>query len=209
MQPRATRGYGVLEEFLARRRAAMVERLIPTGHRTGCIVDIGCGSYPAFLKETTFSRKVGLDRALDQRLVEEFAAKGLCLIQHDLERDPVLPLENESSDVVMMTAVVEHLRPDTVPLLLSEIFRVLKPGGLCIITTPAPWTQALLGCMAKVRLVSSDEIEEHQASYDCKALRSLLASAGFPAKGLRGGRFELGMNCWAVAVKTVPERGLP
>lgn len=45
-----------------------------------------------------------------------------------------LPFRSESFDLVMMLEVIEHL-PD-IPHSLSEIARVLKPGGTAIITTP-------------------------------------------------------------------------
>jgi SAM-dependent methyltransferase len=45
-----------------------------------------------------------------------------------------LPFRNESFDLVLMLEVIEHL-PD-IPHSLREIARVLKPGGIAIVTTP-------------------------------------------------------------------------
>lgn len=45
-----------------------------------------------------------------------------------------LPFRSASFDLVMMLEVIEHL-PD-IPHSLREIARVLKPGGIAIITTP-------------------------------------------------------------------------
>jgi len=56
-----TRGYGVLEEFLASLRAKKADSLIPEHLRSGKIVDIGCGTTPYFLANTTFSKKIGID----------------------------------------------------------------------------------------------------------------------------------------------------
>ena len=61
---RVTRGSGLLETFLARRRAEMANRLIPSISRAGCIADIGCGRHPYFLLNTIFSRKIGLDKSI-------------------------------------------------------------------------------------------------------------------------------------------------
>jgi len=45
-----------------------------------------------------------------------------------------LPFRSESFDLVLMLEVIEHL-PD-IPHSLREIARVLKPGGIAIVTTP-------------------------------------------------------------------------
>ncbi len=45
-----------------------------------------------------------------------------------------LPFRSETFDLVMMLEVIEHL-PD-IPHSLREIARVLKPGGIAIVTTP-------------------------------------------------------------------------
>lgn len=208
MRTKTTRGFGLLEGFLTRRRVAMVERLISGRLGSGCILDIGCGSYPAFLLRTTFDRKVGLDKAFGPKPVETPQRESLRLIHRDLDEAPGLPLDDESCDVITMTAVLEHLLPDAVPTVLREIFRVLKPDGLCVITTPTPWTSALLGVMAKVGLVSTVEVQDHKAAYSAKTLFDLLTSAGFPAEAVRCGYFELGMNCWTAAVKSPPERSV-
>lgn len=48
-----------------------------------------------------------------------------------------LPLESESFDTCLCTEVIEHIPPGTELELLSEIFRLLKPGGKCYLTTPS------------------------------------------------------------------------
>ncbi len=47
-----TRGYGLLERFLAKKRAKMANEIIPLALRTGRILDIGCGPFPYFLLNT-------------------------------------------------------------------------------------------------------------------------------------------------------------
>lgn len=46
-----------------------------------------------------------------------------------------IPLEGESLDIVLLIDTLEHL-PDA-PRVGREIMRVLRPGGVCLITTPA------------------------------------------------------------------------
>ena len=113
----------------------------------------------------------------------------------------VPPLDDEFFDVVTMLAVLEHIAPEHLPAVLSQIHRVLKNGGLFIITTPAPWSHGLLRVMARLRLVSLLEIEEHKACYRAGAISTLLMASGFLAENIRFGYFELGMNLWLTATK--------
>ena len=49
-----------------------------------------------------------------------------------------IPFDDASQDAVMMTQVLHHLTPDTHETALSEIVRVLKPGGTFWISTQTP-----------------------------------------------------------------------
>jgi SAM-dependent methyltransferase len=197
---RVTRGSGLLETFLARRRAEMANRLIPSVCRTGCIADIGCGRYPYFLLNTIFSRKIGLDKSIEEALTKSEQTPNITFITHDVEQDPTLPIEDNSCDVVTMLAVIEHLEPNLVLPLLSAIHRILKPGGRLIVTVPAGWTDSLLRTMARLKLVSPVEIEEHKATYTHRSLSEILKKV-FSEDSLKLGYFEMHMNIWATAEK--------
>lgn len=49
-------------------------------------------------------------------------------------RDYAFPYEDESFDLVFLASVFTHMMPDEVDNYLSEISRVLKPGGRCLIS---------------------------------------------------------------------------
>ncbi len=195
-----TRGNGLLETFLAHRRAEMANRLIPSVCRTGCIADIGCGKHPYFLLNTTFSRKIALDKSLEEPAAKSEKIPSITFIKHDVEQDPTLPIGEGSCDVVTMLAVIEHLEPNLVVPLLGAIQRILKPGGRFILTVPAGWTDSLLRAMARLKLVSPVEIEEHKATYTHKKLLEILKKV-FPEDYLKFGYFEMFMNIWATAEK--------
>jgi len=55
--------------------------------------------------------------------------------------------------------------------------------------------------MARLRLVSPAEIEEHKDRYSPGKISSVLQQGGFAAQDIRTGYFELGMNIWAAARK--------
>lgn len=179
----------------------MARSLIPSGHPRGRIVDIGCGTLPLFLASSDFADKIGLDKSFNQSLGQSFTSSSFRLIEHDIEKVGELPLESNCCDAVTALAVIEHLEPDRLNPLFAEVYRILKPGGVYILTTPAPWTDGLLRIMARLKLVSPTEIDEHKGVYDRTSLFAMLVTAGFPEEGLRGGYFELGLNFWTVAIR--------
>jgi SAM-dependent methyltransferase len=179
----------------------MAQSLMPSDRRNGCIVDIGCGTSPLFLASSDFAEKIGLDKSFNSGIVESFAGPNLRLIEHDIEELVELPLESTSCDVVTMLAVIEHIEPHRLKPVLAEVYRILKPGGAYILTTPAPWTDSLLRISARLKLVSSAEIDEHKDVYDRASIFAMLVIAGFREENLRGGYFELGLNVWATATK--------
>lgn len=78
-----------------------------------------------------------------------------------------LPFEDASADIVTALDVIEHIENDR--LAAAEMFRILKPGGVIVITVPAfpalwsDWDVAL----------------HHFRRYRRPGLRTLLAGAGF------------------------------
>lgn len=196
-----TRGNGILEGFLAKQRAGMADALIPASPRKGRILDLGSGTYPFFLTTIQFAEKHGLDKLYRASPDNGLAAHNITVQEHDLQAEAVLPFDDQFFDVVTMLAVFEHIAPEHLPAVLSQIHRVLKYGGLFIITTPAPWSHGLLRVMARLSLVSLPEIEEHKACYSAGAISTLLMTGGFLDENIRFGYFELGMNLWLTATK--------
>jgi SAM-dependent methyltransferase len=197
-EQRVTRGHGLLEGFLAQKRADRANSLIPEGLRAGRILDIGCGSYPAFLTGSRFSERYGLDRVP----LASVRAAGIKLVEHDIGDGSPVPFADSFFDVVTMLAVFEHLEDATLRRVLKEVRRILRPGGLYVMTTPVKWTEQILKVMSRVRLVSHEEIGEHKAQYSGDEIVSLLVDTGYERSRIRQGTFELGMNLWAVAQKT-------
>lgn len=88
----------------------------------GKMLDLGCGSRPYFdLYRNLFGHCVAAD----------YERRGPLSIQLDAT---TLPFRDACFDVVLMTEVIEHI-PEANNA-FSEITRVLKPGGLLLITWP-------------------------------------------------------------------------
>lgn len=122
----------------------------------GSVMDFGCGTKPyAYLFDNN-PEYIGVDLKLEgweerQKYADVF---------YD---GKTIPFENDRFDGMLCTEVLEHVF--NIEELLSEFRRVLKPGGLALITTPFMW-------------------EEHEMPYDfarytTPALKSLYEKHGF------------------------------
>lgn len=190
-----TRGHGLLEPLLARLRARQANLLIPAHLRQGRILDIGCGSSPYFLAHTYFKEKF----AMDQLARVPSCQSDIRWYTLDLNCASRLPFDDHYFSTVTMLAVVEHLDPDSLVVLFQEIYRILQPGGIVVLTTPAARSDGLLRFMACIGLVSAEEINEHVYAYTLPLLGWYFGRAGFAMEKVRFGYFEFGLNMWAIA----------
>jgi SAM-dependent methyltransferase len=194
-----TRGKGLLEPALAYLRTRHADRLIPSELRTERILDIGCGSYPYFLSHTSFEEKFAVDQL---QMPEETAAKNRIEFHAlNLNSEPTLPFKDNFFSIITLLAVVEHLNPTSMALLFKESYRILKPSGMVILTTPAAWADGLLKFMAEINLVSAEEIHEHAFAYTLPLLGWHFGQAGFEMTKVKFGYFEFMLNMWATAQK--------
>lgn len=105
-------------------------RLLPAGAK---VLDL-MGSFDSHLQQAEIEslQVLGLN-------AEELAANAAAdrTLLQDLNRDPSLPLDDASLDAVVCTASIEYLtRPFEV---LAETRRVLRPGGLLVVTFSNRW----------------------------------------------------------------------
>src|SRR5258708_18407254 len=157
-----TRGHGALEAYLARERARKANQLIPSEHRDGRLLDIGCGSFPYFLSTTRFSEKWGADQLFESEARLELGDQHVNLIPFDAQHEARLPFPDEHFAVVTMLAGFEHIPPDRLTFLVTEIRRVPRPAGMFVMTTPAPWTDWLAHATAPARPGSPLAVQRHQ-----------------------------------------------
>ncbi|MEO7973086.1 MAG: methyltransferase domain-containing protein, partial [Thermoanaerobaculia bacterium] len=160
----------------------------------GRVLDVGCGSTPYFLTHTYFVSKYAIDQ-----LPPATSSAEIVWHQLDLNRGTQFEFSEGFFSVVTMLAVAEHLDPKALEQLLRECHRVLAPGGRLVITTPAARADGLLHLLARIGLVSREEIDEHKFAYTPGLLGWYFGRAGFEMERLRFGSFECGMNLWATA----------
>ena len=123
---------GVAEENYWFRRHEVVYRKL-AGHCAGHdVLEAGCGEgYGADLIADVASSVIGLD--YDELTVAHVRARYPRVdVRHG--NLAALPLPNDSVDVVVNFQVIEHLWDQ--PQFVGECFRVLRPGGLLLMSTP-------------------------------------------------------------------------
>lgn len=94
----------------------------------GRLLDVGCGNSPfKFLVNSNTCQYVGIDI----EGADNFDYQNAGIITFDGEN---IPFESESFENILCTEVIEHIpNPEKI---IAEMYRVLKPKGLCIITLP-------------------------------------------------------------------------
>jgi len=122
----------------ARRQAEMLAEVLATMPAPASILDVGCGDGFATSMAAGRNRAhnfAGLDWSAPS--LAQAAGRGIAVLRAGL--DTPLPIRSESVDVVVMSEVIEHL-VDT-DSAVEEAYRVLKPGGSLLLSTPnlAAW----------------------------------------------------------------------
>lgn len=133
------------------------------------ILDIGTADglmLSAIKKAFPDIKCVGLEYS--QELINICEDKNIQIIQGDAQN---ISLKKDSFDVVIATALIEHLNQ---PIkMLQEARRVLRPNGIVIITTPVPLFDNI------AQMIGHIEKEIHQETFYLKKLKKLLEKSGF------------------------------
>ncbi len=94
------------------------------------------GAAPMFLTQALSSSGYNID-AVDlapERFSQTLKTLGLNVVKCDIETNP-LPFKDSSYDLVLFNEMFEHLRMNPI-FTMSEILRVLRPGGIIQLSTP-------------------------------------------------------------------------
>jgi SAM-dependent methyltransferase len=100
----------------------------------------------------------------------------------ELEPDAPLPFGDSEFDLVLCAETIEHVRD--VQLLLSELRRVLRPGGRLALTTPAHGRMTALSVLARGFERHFDPLSPHLRFLTRRSLRALLDEHGFEVRSL-------------------------
>jgi len=161
----------MLDKLIAYLRFKKVINNIPNN---SIVLDLGCDFNAIFLQKIETRIKEGF--GIDLKINSEFKNNKIKLLSHNL--DNRLPFEDAYFSAVTSLANLEHLNyPENV---LKEIYRVLKPGGLLLLTTPTIFSRPVLEFMAfKLKLINKEEITDHKKYFTKKELEKYCREFGF------------------------------
>ena len=137
------------------------------------IIDIGCGYQALLLVQLRKYNAdlTGVDVKIDKKI------SGVKLIQKKISKDLSF-LESNSTDLVVMNSVLEHL--DYPLLILKEIYRIMDTNSMLILNVPNWIGKFFLEFSAfKLRLSPIEEVNDHKMYYDKRDIWPLLIQAGF------------------------------
>ncbi|MEE9301540.1 MAG: methyltransferase domain-containing protein [Alphaproteobacteria bacterium] len=163
-------------------------RLVPSSPPMK-VLDIGCGTGVNAEALAAKGHEVsGID--ISPVAIEKFRARGfdgaVCNINEEI------PFEDGTFDLVFGSDVIEHII-DT-ERALSEMNRVLRPGGQLVLSTPnsAFWVYRLLGLFGKT--VSDLQHPGHVRFFSKAALADHVEKAGFVTVEIAARHMYLVMN---------------
>jgi SAM-dependent methyltransferase len=182
-----------MEPILRKMRIGMVTDEVRKN--PNCILlDVGCGFNHKFLSsvEPYIAHGIGVDFK-----VATMSHGKIRTIQTTLNN--ILPFENDFFDIVTMLAVLEHLeKPKEI---VSEIARVLKTGGLFVLTVPGKRAEPILNFLAfKLGIINKKEIADHKKYYDLSDIEEIVKDV-HKLEIKKHKYFQFGMNNFCIIRK--------
>jgi SAM-dependent methyltransferase len=187
----------VVDRFGVWLSARQIRRFVPElgGKRVG---DFGCGYHATFMRSVV--DEIGEGVLADVAIADDLKANPKLRVLEGDVLGSLRSLQNESLDVAMCVSVLEHLwEPQAA---LREMFRVLAPGGTCLVNVPSWWGKTFLELSAfKLGMSPADEMNDHKMYYDARDLWPMLVAAGFTPQRIRCFSHKFGLNTFAACVK--------
>lgn len=141
------------------------------------------------------SNVFGVDHPNQKQFIEKESFKkyqkqyNVQTYQIDISQKP-LPFDDDYFDTILFSETIEHIQPNKLDFVLSEINRVLKKKGILIITTPN-----LVSFVHRVRMLLGQDFDwdissipkfsgtyGHVREYSEKELRNIMKTNGFRVK---------------------------
>ena len=170
-----------LDQFLQRWRIRMALRELPKVSR---LLDIG--THDGTLFRLTGAAGVGID----PELIDGPPLPGVTMVRGLFPND-LPPLPHELFDAAAALAVVEHIPEDELATWAKALAGMMAPGGLMIITVPAPAVDRILHVLIALRLIAGIEAHQHHG-FKPSDLESIFTAPHWRRR--KHQRFQLGLN---------------
>lgn len=135
------------------------------------IVDLGCADgrmLDSIHQHYPEAYCIGIEYSQELVDFSKEMFSGIEVVKGDVQS---LELENDNFDVAIATAVIEHVPEPS--KMIREVKRILKPGGIVILTCPAPFWEKLASMLGYL------EKDKHYMVMNLKQLSNLVVQAGF------------------------------
>jgi len=153
------------------------------------VLDVGCADGSILAPFVKAHELHGVD--ISEGLVGKACAAGIRAVAHDVETQP-LPYPDETFDIVFSGETIEH-HVDT-DWMLSELNRVLKPGGILILTFPNIRTALSIGMLLLLDLppmYAARYRAPHYRDFTLRTIKMALHNHGFALQRSIGCSFFL------------------
>lgn len=169
-----------------------IRKVISHIPRGGVHVDLGCDQPQVLIDRIhdEMDKCIGIDI-----VVKPHRYANVEILQQNFVKTITLP--SNSADIITILAVLEHLKhPEEI---IKECYRILKKGGVLLITVPSPSSRPILECFAVLGVVRKEMIEQHENYFTKQRLAQMCGRVGF--KTVLVTSFELGLNTFVKAMK--------
>ena len=192
---------GYLRKHMARYRDSC-ELIAANCPADGRLLSIGCepGHVEILLRKFYgFRQVVGLSYRASPEFKRRMAEFDIPMLECDVESQPIPGADGSFRSVVFLEAL-EHMF-NGVPFALSEMQRVLAPGGVIVLSTPN-----LAQFRNRIKLLQGKSVNwpldgskrffakpvhmRHNREYTAKEVRFLLREAGFEVKKVQYGEYS-------------------
>ncbi len=172
-----------VDRWIQRWRISKVRHFIPAGAR---VLDVGCHEGELFRQ---LADHIGDGVGVDPLLEEPVSARGYRLLPGAFP--DALAADAESFDAITLLAVFEHIAAGQQKALVGELYRHLEPGGVVVMTVPAPFADHILTVLRALRLIHGMSLDEHYG-FEPAQVPALFANSGFELEASR--TFQFGLN---------------
>ena len=186
----------VLFRWIDHRKVGVIRRELANLPRGAVVIDVGCGS-GGILERLALLGNLEVAGDHDLGLLRVAQARGLAPVRFDF--DAPLPFSDGSVDAALMIDTIEHTAEPR--LALSELHRVLRPGGVAVIFTP-PYDSVRWILAERFHSLITRRPADHISPF---TRESFVWNLGRCFEDFRIGRVNANLSMWAVARKAAKD----